>query len=56
MPAFTAAGSSYGTTADLTMSATMTGSTGGNQGHANLQPYLVTNWCIALEGIYPQRP
>jgi microcystin-dependent protein len=27
--------------------------TGGNQPHANLQPYLVLNWCIAWAGIYP---
>ncbi len=55
VPAFTAAGTSYGTTADLAMSPTMTGSTGGNQPHENVEPYLVTNWCIALEGIYPPR-
>jgi len=28
---------------------------GGNQAHANLQPYLAINWCIALTGIYPAR-
>ena len=31
------------------------GSVGGNQAHANLQPYLAINWCIALYGIYPSR-
>jgi microcystin-dependent protein len=24
--------------------------------HNNLPPYLVLNWCIALQGIFPQRP
>ncbi|WP_407571655.1 phage tail protein [Deinococcus altitudinis] len=29
---------------------------GGNQPHNNLPPYLVANFCIALQGVYPQRP
>jgi len=28
---------------------------GGGQPHDNLQPYLVLNWCIALQGIFPPR-
>jgi microcystin-dependent protein len=28
---------------------------GGNQPHNNLQPYLVMNFCIALQGIFPPR-
>lgn len=28
---------------------------GGSQPHNNMQPYLVLNYCIALEGIYPSR-
>ena len=28
---------------------------GGNQPHNNLQPYLVLNWCIALQGSFPSR-
>jgi microcystin-dependent protein len=28
---------------------------GGSQPHDNMQPYLVMNFCIALEGIYPSR-
>ncbi len=28
---------------------------GGSQPHSLMQPYLVTNFCIALEGIYPSR-
>jgi microcystin-dependent protein len=29
--------------------------TGGNQPHANMQPYLGVNFVIAVEGIYPSR-
>lgn len=29
---------------------------GGSQPHNNLQPYLALNFCIALQGIFPQRP
>jgi microcystin-dependent protein len=32
------------------------GVTGGDVGHTNIQPSLVLNFCIAVEGIYPQRP
>lgn len=28
---------------------------GGNQPHDNMQPYLVMNWLIALQGIFPSR-
>jgi microcystin-dependent protein len=38
------------------MSGSMLGTTGGNLPHANMHPYLALNWCIALEGIFPQRP
>jgi microcystin-dependent protein len=31
------------------------GLTGGNQPHANMQPYLTVNFIIALQGIYPPR-
>jgi microcystin-dependent protein len=55
LPAFTAAGASYGKTADLTMSPTMTGPAGTNGPHPNMQPYLALNWCIALVGEYPSR-
>ena len=57
IPAFTAAGSSYGTAADLTMSPSMVnvGIAGGSQPHDNMPPYLTLNWCIALEGIFPSR-
>ncbi len=29
--------------------------TGGSQPHPNMQPYLVLNFCIALQGIFPSR-
>jgi microcystin-dependent protein len=29
---------------------------GGNLPHTNMQPYLTLNFCIALQGIFPQRP
>lgn len=55
-PSVTAAGASYGTPGDLQMSAAMVGGGGSGQPHANMQPYVVVNWCIALEGIFPSRP
>ncbi|WP_345802252.1 tail fiber protein [Microbacterium sp. AZCO] len=56
LPSVTAAGASYGTTADLVMSPAMIGGGGSNQPHDNMPPFLVLNWCIALEGIFPSRP
>ena len=29
---------------------------GGSQPHNNMQPYLVLNFCIALQGVFPARP
>jgi microcystin-dependent protein len=29
---------------------------GGDQPHNNLMPYLVLNYCIALQGVFPARP
>jgi len=29
--------------------------TGGGQSHDNVQPYLVLNFIIALQGLYPSR-
>jgi microcystin-dependent protein len=31
------------------------GISGGSQPHENMQPYLVNNFCIAFEGIFPTR-
>ncbi len=36
--------------------ATVVAPAGGNQPHENQQPYLVLNFCIALSGVFPQRP
>ena len=44
VPGFTARGHSYGTTADVVMSPTMVGQSGGGTPHDNMPPYLVTNW------------
>lgn len=55
----------YGPNNDSTVNTQLAGSTGGenvtisNTGgsipHANMQPYLVLNYIIALQGIYPSR-
>jgi microcystin-dependent protein len=34
---------------------TMVSTIGGSQPHANQSPYLVLNYCIALQGIFPSR-
>lgn len=47
---------SYGTDSALAaMSVNAVGLTGGSQPHNNLSPYLVVNYCICLNGIFPQR-
>lgn len=45
----------YSTTANTTMNPQAIGPAGGNLPHDNIQPYLVVNYVIALQGIYPQR-
>lgn len=46
----------YGGTTSLTsLHPATVGSVGGSQPHENRQPYLVLNWCIALQGIFPSR-
>jgi microcystin-dependent protein len=37
------------------MSGAAVGTQGSGAGHNNMQPYLVLNWIIALQGIYPSR-
>jgi len=46
---------SHAHTLPLPPSSDMTGSTGGNQPHTNMQPSLALNYIIALQGIYPSR-
>jgi microcystin-dependent protein len=40
---------------DVTMNPQMIGLAGGSQPHENMHPYLVVNFIIALEGIFPSR-
>jgi microcystin-dependent protein len=52
---------SYGTSANAVMSQVSVGAgntlpAGGNSPVDVTNPYVVINWCIALEGIYPSRP
>jgi microcystin-dependent protein len=32
------------------------GISGGSQPHNNMMPYLTMNFCIALQGVFPQHP
>ena len=41
--------------ATVPLAAAMLGSIGNNTAHPNMQPYLVVNFCIALQGIFPSR-
>lgn len=42
-------------TSGAAMSPTAIGTAGGNLPHANIQPYLCINFCIAMQGIFPSR-
>jgi microcystin-dependent protein len=48
-------GSAYGTTTLANMATQANGTAGGSQGHNNLAPYLVLNYCISLRGVFPAR-
>ena len=45
--------SAYSPTADGAMAAAALDVSGGNQPHENMSPYLVLNFVIALQGIFP---
>jgi microcystin-dependent protein len=45
----------YASTAPNTALATTIVPSGGSQPHNNMMPYLVVNFCIALQGIFPPR-
>jgi len=46
----------YGAATNLTtMAPNALASVGGSQAHQNMQPFLVLNFCIALQGIYPSQ-
>lgn len=42
-------------TAITSMNAGAIGTAGGSQAHNNMQPYLVMQYCIAMQGIFPPR-
>ena len=44
-----------GTVTVVAMNANAVGANGGSQPHNNIPPYLVLNFYIALEGIFPSR-
>jgi microcystin-dependent protein len=50
-----ALGASYAGSINQTMSPAATLPTGGSQAHDNMSPYLVLNFIIALQGIFPSR-
>ena len=47
--------SPFNSTPDSAMATGTISSTGGNQAHLNVQPYLVLNFSIALQGIFPSQ-
>lgn len=55
VPGYNDAGPLYAPTVNGTMLPTMIQPAGGNQPHPNMQPYLVVNFCIAMQGIFPSR-
>jgi microcystin-dependent protein len=50
-----ALGASYGAVPNDTMNPQTVTATGGSQAHDNMSPYLVLNFIIALQGIFPSR-
>jgi microcystin-dependent protein len=44
-----------GATALVAMNPASVGNTGGSQAHNNMMPYLVLEFCIALQGIFPSQ-
>ena len=46
---------SSGTPIDKTLNPGAISSVGGSQPHTNMMPYLVLNFCIAVQGIFPTR-
>ena len=56
MPAQSNFSALYGAPSNLVaMAPNALTSTGGSQPHENMQPYLVLNFCIALQGIFPSQ-
>lgn len=54
--AWAAADNAYGPAASMVpMNANSLSTAGSSQAHNNMQPYLVVNYAIAIQGIYPSR-
>jgi microcystin-dependent protein len=51
-------GSAYkaGVQPNVTMAFNAIAPAGGSQPHNNMMPYLTLNFCIAMQGVFPQRP
>ena len=45
----------YANATDGSLAPASVGSVGGSQPHDNMSPFLVLNFCIALQGIFPSR-
>jgi microcystin-dependent protein len=45
----------FGTSTLAPMAASSIGNTGGSQAHNNMAPYLVVNFIVALQGIFPSQ-
>jgi microcystin-dependent protein len=45
----------FNPTSNAAMNPASISATGGNQSHENMSPYLVLNFCIALQGIFPSQ-
>ncbi len=51
---FASASNLYRAPSDLVaLNAASVTNVGGSQAHTNLPPFLVLNWCVALQGIFP---
>ena len=48
-------GSAYGSTATATMASGAVSSTGNNEPHENMKPYITLNCIIALQGVFPSQ-
>lgn len=55
LPALAEGRNIYGANGNTQMASGMIRTTGGGQGHSNMQPWLGLNYIIALEGIFPAR-
>lgn len=49
-------GSLYQTTPNAQLAYQAVAAAGASLPHNNMQPYLTVNFCIAMQGIFPQRP